>query len=205
MGETSRHLDVRTALQLILKGAFASTATIGSDQFLYWDRTDPRRCVCPDVFVKRGRPHARFDSWKTWEGGIPELAVEIVSDFDRSAAEWDDKLRRYGASGIPELVRFDEEDERQPLHIWDDVDGELLERAADDPNLRYCRALDLWWVTPFHNDAPTLRLSRDPDGRDLLPTDEERRALAEQERARAEAETERLRAEIARLGAQGAK
>ena len=51
VGETKRHLEARTTLYLLLKDAFADKA-IGSDQFVYWDASDPRKCLSPDVFVK---------------------------------------------------------------------------------------------------------------------------------------------------------
>src|SRR4051812_30302446 len=82
VSETKRHLEVRTTLYLLLKDALAGAA-IGSDQFVYWDAGDPRRCLSPDVFVKLGAREATFDNWKIWERGAPDLAVEIVSASDR--------------------------------------------------------------------------------------------------------------------------
>ncbi len=194
VGETTRHLDIRTALHLLMKSALAATATIGSDQFVYWNRREPRRCVCPDVFVKLGVPHAHFDVWKTWERGTPEVAVEILSDSDREEGEWEEKLDRYRASGIPELVSFDHQDAARPIRVWDDVDGDLVERAANDPDLRFCQALGLWWATVPEAGLATLRLARDREGRDLLPTLEDERARAQEEIERLKAELETMRA-----------
>src|SRR5437773_596796 len=75
--ETKRHLEVRTALYQILKHALGERALIGSDQFVYWDPTDPSECLAPDAFVRLGARDELFDSWKTWERGAPHLAVEI--------------------------------------------------------------------------------------------------------------------------------
>jgi hypothetical protein len=93
--ESKEHLELRTALYLILKMAFAERAAIGSDQFVYWDPTDPSACLAPDAFVRLGAPDELFDSWKVWERGAPEVAVEIVSASDCGDAVWARKHARY--------------------------------------------------------------------------------------------------------------
>src|SRR5512139_3995353 len=105
--ESKRHLELRTALYEILKIAFSDRALIGSEQFVYWDPTDPGACLAPDVSVRLGEPDRAFDSWKTWELGAPQVAVEIVSRSDAPEAEWSGKLERYRRMGAAEVVRFD--------------------------------------------------------------------------------------------------
>src|SRR5262249_49923040 len=61
--EGKRHLELRTALYQILKLALADHATIGSDQFVYWNGREPKRCVAPDAFVRLGIPDHEFASW----------------------------------------------------------------------------------------------------------------------------------------------
>jgi len=112
--ETKRHLDLRTALYLILKRELAAKAHIGSDQFIYWNARDPRVCLAPDVFVHLGGPDERFDSWKVWERSTPELAVEILSENEN----WEEKLERYHELGVRELVQFDLTGR---VRIWDRV------------------------------------------------------------------------------------
>lgn len=80
------------------------------------------------------------------ERGAPHLAVEIASKSDHDEEDWDDKLERYQASGIGEIVRFDARDKRRSIRIWDRLDEVLVERAGDDPDLLHCEVLDLWWV-----------------------------------------------------------
>jgi len=177
--ETNRHLEVRTALYLILKRELAATATLGSEQFVYWDPTTAKKCLAPDAFVRLGAPHRPFRTWKTWESGAPDLGVEVVSDSDEGEPDWDEKLARYRAAGIGEVVRFDAEDPERPIRVWDAVDGDLVERASSDPELRACEALGLWWTVVEHPAVgPMLRLARDREGRDLLPTPEEAEAMA---------------------------
>lgn len=207
--ETKRHLEARTTLYLLLRDAFPSAA-VGSEQFVYWDAGDPKRCLAPDAFVKLGAREHVFETWKTWERGAPDLAVEIVSSSDRRDADWTDKLARYQASGVPEVVRFDPEDERVPLRVWDRVEGELLERAPESADLRECGALDLFWVITPSPYGPLLRLARDRDGQSLLTTPDEERVrlageLAEERKARSQAEHERALAEHERSEAQRAR
>src|SRR5688572_4093503 len=95
VSETKRHLENRTGLYLVLKDLFAATCSIGSDQFVYYDPTDARRCLSPDVFVKLEVADRPFGVWKTWERGAPELGVEIISASDQRDDDWDEKLARY--------------------------------------------------------------------------------------------------------------
>ena len=170
--ESKRHLEQRTALYAILKFSFRDRATIGSDQFVYWDPTDPAECLAPDAFVRLGLPDDRFDSWKAWERGAPQLAVEIVSGSDASDAAWAAKLRKYHRLGVSEVVRFDPD--RAELRIWNLVEGDLVERALAPSAPAECVPLALFWVIRADEAGePMLRLARDERGVDLLPTPEE--------------------------------
>jgi len=60
--ESKRHLKLRTLLHQLLELAFAERAAIGSDQFVYWDPTDPKACVAPDAFVRFGEADSLFQS-----------------------------------------------------------------------------------------------------------------------------------------------
>jgi Uma2 family endonuclease len=196
--ETNRHLEIRTALYLILKRELAHAATLGSDQFVYWDPTTAKKRLAPDVFVRLGVPHRPFRTWKVWSSGAPDLGVEVVSDADEGEPDWNEKLGRYRAAGIGEVVRFDADDRAHPIRIWDAVEGDLVERASNDPDLRACEALGLWWTVVEHPAlGPMLRLSRDRDGRHLLPTPEEAEVQAREAEVQArEAEAQAREAEV---------
>ena len=199
--ETRRHLDLRTALYLAIRDTFADCATVGSDQFVYWDPTDPTQRCAPDVFVRLGQPDAQFDVWKVWERGAPDLAVEVISASDAADRPWEAKLRRYRKVGVQELVRFDPEDETSPLRIWDLVDGDLVERDPTDPIFRKCDALDCFWcLRPDQPSGVVLYLSHDEDGAHPCITNEEaRRRDAEAGRLEAERRVQELEAELSRL------
>ncbi len=104
--KTIRHFEARTTLYETLNEAFEDVS-VGSDQFVYYDSTNPKKCLAPDVFVKLDSRDRDFDSWMAWVRGTPDLAVEIVSDSDRLKLSWEEKFARYEAVGIQEVVRFD--------------------------------------------------------------------------------------------------
>ena len=83
-------------------------------------------------------------------------------------------------------MRFDPEARENPLRLWDLIDGDLVERDPLDPESRRCDALRLYWcVRSSATLGPTLRLARDAEGTDLLPTPEEA-ALAAKDAALAD-------------------
>lgn len=193
MPESKAHLDLRTALYLVLRAAFRDVMWIGSDQFVYYDAADPARAVAPDIFVRRGGPDEQFASWKTWERGAPELAIEIISENDSSQGAWEKKLARYHSVGVEELVRF-EPGAAVPLRVWDRVSNDLVEREVDGDSAP-SRVLGL----DFLIRGDQLRLAKDAD---LLPTPDER---ADFESARAGAAAEHALAEAARAGAEAVR
>jgi hypothetical protein len=206
--ETKRHLELRTLLYAVLKEGYASGAHIGSEQFVYFVASDPKRCLAPDAFVRLGGPDAPFDTWKTWERGAPELCVEIASSSD--GREWNSKLEAYHALGVSELVFFDPD--AQPgsrLRVWDRVDGDLVERVVDGDQTP-CRALSgtggapTWVVRPEGPYPFALRLATSSG--QLLPTRAEAEARAREDEARArQAEREAAERRIAELEAELAR
>jgi Uma2 family endonuclease len=205
--ETKRHLRQKTTLWQILELAFREHAAIGCDQFVYWDPTDARQCLAPDAFVRLGVPDEQFPSWKVWERGAPDVAVEILSPSDARDLNLEEKLERYRRLGVREVVFFDSEREPPSLRVWEAVDGDLVERTVDG-NVAPSRCLPATWIViPDAECGALLRLSRDAEGQDLLPTPAElqRRTAeelrrSEEERARAEARIVALEAELRRRG-----
>ncbi len=211
MPETSVHLRLRTALFLVLDHRLSGRAFVGSEQFVYWDPTDPAACLAPDAFVRLGCPYALLPSFKVWEHGAPNLAVEIISATDARDRNWQQKLVRYARCGVTELVRYDPEDQARPLRLWDLLDGDLVERDLSEPGARFCEALGAYWViAPDPVLGRALRIAADAEGSELWPTPAEAKQLeneaervatererAEKEAARAEKEAERAEKEAA--------
>jgi Uma2 family endonuclease len=190
--ETKRHLELRTLLYQVLKLAFADRAAIGCDQFVYWDPTEPRACLAPDAFVRLGEADHLFRSWKVWERGAPQVAVEVISEADERDRDWEAKLEKYQRLGVSELVRFDPDLSERPLRIWDSIEGGLMERELAEPRAQ-SRCLPGFWIALEQPETGlTLRLSHDERGAELYPTPAEREAEAHRGRRAAE---ERVREE----------
>jgi Uma2 family endonuclease len=196
--ERAEHRERVRVLELSVRAELAGRATVRADQFLYWDPTNPRRCLAPDLAVRLGPPLPLWPTWKTWEVGAPQLGVEIVSEWDRSQERFEAKLERYRQAGILEVVRFDSEDSLHAVRVWDLLDGDLVERDPADPEALLSDVLGLYF-------RPTLRLTRDLAGKALVLTDFERAEAARQaavaERDAAVAEKDAALARIAELEA----
>jgi Uma2 family endonuclease len=204
MPESTWHFELRSLVYDFLTLAYGDRAAIGSDQFVYWDPTNPRVCLAPDAFVCLGAKDEHFGCWKVWERGVPQVAVEIASDSEGELS-FTEKFARYQKLGVSELVWFDPKFPEQPLRIWDFVGDQLLERRLFEP-LAYSRHLCAHWL-PVEDPSGglTLRLSRDPHGLELFPTHAEHNACLlkiETEARRAEAEAHRLEAEARRAEAE---
>lgn len=203
--EEKEHYALRTLVFETLTRAFAAAATIGCDQFVYWNGSDPKRCLAPDAFVFWGTPDEMFRSWKTWERGTPQTAVEIASVFERTGGPWPKKLLRYQELGVSELVYFDAaKPAGARLRIWDRIDDDLVERVVEH-DVSPCRTLsgrdaqypELFWVIVPNDVHPAaLRLAEDPAGQRLLLT---AREIAERERDAAQERVAELEEKLRRL------
>ncbi len=169
--ESRRHEKTRHLLAAIIEHALGENGLVCSDQFLYWDADDPRRCLAPDVCFRAGAPRDLVTSWKTWERGAPHVGVEIVSEGDRWGPPFKKKLERYRQTGVLEVVRYDWDDTENPIRIWDRVDGDLTERDRNDPEAFRCDSLGWYWCQRLDPELGlTLRLARNRDGTDLVLT-----------------------------------
>jgi hypothetical protein len=165
--ESKLHRLLCNLLFEIVEQALGGSALIACDQFVYFDPSNPKRCLAPDVAIRVGTADRLLRTWKTWELGAPHVGVEVVSDTD----DFEATLERYRQAGIAELVRFDADDREQPLRLWDLIEGDLVERDLTDPLAFHCDVLGLYWCVRIDESlGPTLRLSRDAEGSDLLPT-----------------------------------
>jgi Uma2 family endonuclease len=211
--ETTQHQLLCEVLRSLLRTA-TNEQMVCSDQFLYFDGSNPKRKCAPDAFVKLGKPWAPVRSWKTWEDGVPELCIEVLSPSEFENLTLEEKLARFHAIGVPEVIAFDPDGVvGARLKAWDRLDGDLVERVVEQERTP-CRTLGMVFViapAPLHRLSAALRLwdPRRGEYGSLVPTlaeAEKERAEAEKERAeaekeKAEAENARARAEIARLEA----
>ncbi len=207
MPKSGRHGELCELLKLILRAAVGKGSTVGKDHFIYYDRKEPRRCLAPDAFVKLGVPHHLVESWKTWQLGVPELCIEILSPSDtEEKLTFREKLRRYHALQPRELVVFRADGKPgRRLRACDRTKGTLVERIVSKERTP-CRTLGGSFVVREDPElGPALRLV-DRDG-NLVLTDIEREASLRRNaeareselRASAHAREAELLAEIARL------
>jgi Uma2 family endonuclease len=198
MPETQLHLELRTILYQLLKDFLGDAATVTCDQFIYWAAHDPGEVLAPDAAVRRAPAEGLLRTWKTWERGAPDVAVEIVSDSDAADAVWQDKLRRYDRMGVLELVRFDPEaPEPKRLRVWDRIDGDLVERVVERSSAPSAVLPCAWEVAAADELPVALRLRATVSG-ELVPTRAEARRQ-EAEARRQEAEARRQEAEARRV------
>jgi Uma2 family endonuclease len=190
--ESKLHYELCALLYALLKHAFAKEHSIGNDQFVYWEPTNPRACLAPDAFVRLGTPDSYFKTWMVWERGAPEVAVEIQSDSDQGET-WETKLAKYPKLGVRELVAFDPEQAK--LRVWDFVGYDLVERTVSGGVARSNVLPGYWVVVSDPQLGPALRLSHSEDGRELYPTPAE----AEAEARKVEAKARKVEAEALEL------
>jgi hypothetical protein len=211
LGQSIRHLHLCAILHEILLSVVGPAGSVGCDQFVYFDGGNPRRCLAPDGFVKLGVPQEMFETWRVWEKGAPELAIEVLSPSDtREALTLPEKLERYASMGVRELIAFDvEAPEGERVKAWDRIDDQLVARVVTGDRTP-CLTLGGAFVVAPANDQPiALRLARDLGGEELVPTVAEgyqqQRAAVEELRAemeRTQAEMERTQAEMERTQAE---
>ena len=193
MPESSRHMRLCEVVYQILKAAAGAGCTVGSDQFIYFDASNPRRKCAPDGFVKLGCPAHDITSFKAWKHGAPELCIEILSSDTEEKITLTEKLVRFHAMGVEEVVCFDVDAEvGKRLRAWDFVSGDLVERIVTGDRTP-CLTLGKWWLIAPCDDEDlhaALRLAEDERGANLVltPLENERLLRHEEKRQREEAE-----------------
>lgn len=83
LGEDLLQRWIVEVLRPIIVALFAQRsikALVGADQFIYWERGNPRKKLAPGIYVLPGLdPNTRVTAWKVWETGIvPSFALEIT-------------------------------------------------------------------------------------------------------------------------------
>jgi len=175
MGQGRRHLHLCRALYDMIRAVCVPEHTVGADQFVYFDAANPKRCLAPDSFVTLGVLDHDFDAYKVWEEGTPDVAFEVLSPSD-SPERWtfEEKLRRYHALGVRELVTFHvDAPPGERLRVWDRIEDDLVERVVTDDTTP-CLTLGVTLLIGAVDQYPVgLRLARDASRKDLVLTEAE--------------------------------
>lgn len=180
-----------------------------ADQFFAWRPDEPLVQVSPDVYVIDDPPPPPGPaSWQTWLPGHhpPRVAVEIVSADWRK--DYEEAPAKYLELGCPELVIFDPDaalgaatdHRRVSLQVYRRDDAGAYVRVAAGAAPVEVTGLGAYLVAVCAGPIARLRIARDPDGRDLVPTAAEARDAEAEARA---IEAARVRVLEARLRALG--
>ena len=175
---------------------------VGANMFLYYEESNPRAVVAPDVFVVVGAPKRVRDSYLLWnEPKGPDFVLEITSRSTRREDQGR-KKRIYASLGVGEYFLFDPTGD----YLRPRLQGFVLRQGHYErlPTARLphgqpslsSEAVGLHLVVR----GEELRLY-DPDkGHDLLSYSEERatRKAAEDRAAKAEAARRAAEARTAR-------
>jgi Uma2 family endonuclease len=217
MGETGVHVNVTFAVLGMLRWHYRphSRVAVLANMFLYYKEGDPKKVICPDVFVTLDVPRNTMRrTYKTWlEGKGPDVVIEITSkktrkeDLGKKFDVYREVLR------VPEYFLFDPLEEYLEPSLqgfrliegqyrqiaWDgsgpssEVLGLRLER--DEADLRFFNPV-LGRRIPTGEELGEAAESAEAARNDAQAENERLRREAEQERREAQAETERLRLEI---------
>jgi Uma2 family endonuclease len=86
MGETEKHVIQLAQLLECLRTYFVSEPNVyvSGNNMMYYDEGNPRKRVCPDVYVTLGIPKRERRSYRLWiEGKAPDFIMELLSGETR--------------------------------------------------------------------------------------------------------------------------
>jgi Uma2 family endonuclease len=111
MGETDKHADQMIYCKEALRNYFAarSDVYVSGNNFVYYERGNPRAVVSPDVYVVYGVAKRQRDTYMVWKeaGILPAVVMEITSKQTRKE-DTRTKFPLYEQTlGIPEYFQFD--------------------------------------------------------------------------------------------------
>ena len=124
MAETAIHrrcmVDVADTLELWFRKHGRDDVCVGSNNFLYYERGNPRAVVAPDIYVVVGAPAGLRDTYMLWnEPKGPDFVLEVTSASTRHN---DERRKRdvYAALGGREYFLYDPRAEylAPPLQGW---------------------------------------------------------------------------------------
>ena len=173
---------------------------VGSNNFLYYERGNPRAAVSPDVYVVVGAPAHLRDTYLLWnEPKGPDFVLEVTSASTRRV---DERRKRdvYAALGGSEYFLYDPRAEylTPPLQGWRLRDGGY--RPLPSVTVLAGREVAvasevLGLELRDEREARMVRLRDPATGQDLLTYEESERAREEEAAARRlEAEARRREA-----------
>ena len=211
MAESGIHGECMMYVTSALRRWFAkrgrTDVCVGMNNFLYYERGNPRAVVAPDVYVVVGAPAGLRDTYMLWnEPKGPDFVLEVTSKSTRR----DDERRKrdvYAALGVREYFLYDPRAEylTPPLQGFRLHDGEY--RALPGVTALSNRGVSvasevLGLELRDERDARMVRLRDLETGEDLPTYEESERAREESDRAREQEASARQREAVARRAAE---
>ena len=207
MAETDLHaaciVYVASALRWWFKKNGRDDVYVGSNNFLYYERGNPRAVVSPDVYVVVGVPAGLRDTYLLWnEPKGPDFVLEVTSASTRHN---DERRKRdvYAALGVREYFLYDPRAEwlAPPLQGWRLHEGayRALPAVTVLSNRGVAVASEVLGLELRDERAQRRVRLRDPATGENLLTHEESERAREEEAARrkaAEARTAELEARL---------
>jgi Uma2 family endonuclease len=191
LAESYIHLyTIMVTLEVIRQYLKGRRATVLADQFLYYQKGDPKKRVAPDVMVIFDVEPGGRDNYKIWqEGQTPVVIFEMTSESTRKEDQTT-KKDLYERLGVQEYWLFD------PKQEWLNpaLQGYRLQqgRYQPIPNNDYCEPLQL----NLKVEGNLITFYRADTGERLLTPDELAEALTQAETQKAQAETARAQAQL---------
>ena len=198
MAETPIHGECMMYVTYALRRCFRKRGRddvyVGMNNFLYYERGNPRAVVAPDVYVVVGAPaHPPRDSYLLWnEPKGPDFVLEVTSASTRR----DDERRKrgvYAALGVSEYFLYDPRGEylTPPLQGWRLDEGAY--RAVPAVTVLSSRGVAvasevLGLELRDEREARMVRLRDPATGQNLLTYQESEMAREEEATARQAAE-----------------
>ena len=204
MAESGIHgesmMYVTTALRRWFAKRGRADVCVGMNNFLYYERGNPRAVVAPDVYVVVGAPAGLRDTYMLWnEPKGPDFVLEVTSKSTRR----DDERRKrdvYAALGVREYFLYDPRAEylAPPLQGFRLRDGEYRRlpavTALSSRGVSVASEV-LGLELRDDREARMVRLHDCAIGEDLPTYEEADRVRGEAAAAREEAAAERRAAE----------
>ena len=209
MAETGLHrrcmVDVADTLELWFRRHGRDDVYVGSNNFLYYERGNPRAVVAPDVYVVVGAPAGLRDTYMLWnEPKGPDFVLEVTS----ASTRYNDERRKrdvYAALGVREYFLYDPRAEWlvPPLQGWRLHEGAFraLPAVTMLSNRGMAVASEVLGLELRDERAQRRVRLRDPATGENLLTHEESERAREEEAARRKAAEARAAELVARLRA----
>jgi Uma2 family endonuclease len=201
MGETDKHVKQLARLLDVLETYFASEPDVyvSGNNLMYYEEGNPRKRVCPDIYITFGIPKRERRSYKIWvEGKAPDFILELLSGETRKR-DFGFKKRLYqNLFQTNEYFLYDPDTEELYGYRLIENRYRLVKPDADfrlfSSVLRLLFGVDTQgWLRVYHPDGTALKTQQELAAEVMELS--ARKTFLEEQLARLQLELARLRGE----------